>query len=150
MKIETLSIDQKDEKAVLKTYILDDYPKYYQQQKRPAVVICPGGGYTTLARKEGEPVALKINGMGYHAFVLQYSVIFKEKPKSFEKEEELPEMNPDGYFPCSDLPGEKCTGIDPGACRRMECRQRSIDSAWLFSRRTPDGKLSYLWKRIIR
>ena len=41
MKIETLSIDQKDEKAVLKTYILDDYPKYYQQQKRPAVVICP-------------------------------------------------------------------------------------------------------------
>ena len=56
MKIETLSIDQKDEKAVLKTYILDDYPKYYQQQKRPAVVICPGGGYTTLARKEGEPV----------------------------------------------------------------------------------------------
>lgn len=88
MKIETLSIDQKDEKAVLKTYILDDYPKYYQQQKRPAVVICPGGGYTTLARKEGEPVALKINGMGYHAFVLQYSVIFKEKPKSFEKEEE--------------------------------------------------------------
>ena len=39
MKIETLSIDQNDEKAVLKTYILDDYPKYYQQQKRPAVVI---------------------------------------------------------------------------------------------------------------
>ena len=50
MKIETLSIDQKDEKAVLKTYILDDYPKYYQQQKRPAVVICPGGGYTTAGR----------------------------------------------------------------------------------------------------
>lgn len=100
MKIETLSIDQKDEKAVLKTYILDDYPKYYQQQKRPAVVICPGGGYTTLARKEGEPVALKIMVGIYQAFVLQYSVIFKEKPKSFEKEEELPEMNPGWIFSC--------------------------------------------------
>ena len=99
MKTEILSIDQKDEKAILKTYILDDYPKYYQQQKRPAVVICPGGGYATLARKEGEPVALKMNGMGYHAFVLQYSVIFKEKPKNFEKEEELPEINPNAYFP---------------------------------------------------
>ena len=47
MKIETLSIDQKDEKADFKDLYSDDYPKYYQQQKRPAVVICPGGGYTT-------------------------------------------------------------------------------------------------------
>lgn len=99
MRTETVSIDPSDENAVLKTYILDDYPKYYQQQKRPAVLICPGGGYATLARKEGEPVAIKMNSMGYHAFILQYSVIFQEKPNSFEVEDELPKINPNGYFP---------------------------------------------------
>lgn len=96
---KTVHIDEADEKAVVKTYILDDYPKYFQQQKRPAVIICPGGGYTTLARKEGEPVALKINTMGYHAFVLNYSVIFSEKPKSFNDEKDLPDINPNAYFP---------------------------------------------------
>lgn len=38
----------------------------------PGIVICPGGGYQTLAKHEGEPVALWLNSLGISAFVLSY------------------------------------------------------------------------------
>lgn len=41
---------------------------------RPAVIICPGGGYGHLSAREGEPVAMRYLAMGCHAFVLYYSV----------------------------------------------------------------------------
>lgn len=41
-------------------------------EKRGAVMICPGGGYENLADHEGLPVAQFINGHGVHAFVLRY------------------------------------------------------------------------------
>jgi acetyl esterase/lipase len=59
---------------VLKTYILDS------SRKRGAVMICPGGGYQGLSDREAEPVALKFNAAGYHAFVLYYSVSPKRHP----------------------------------------------------------------------
>jgi acetyl esterase/lipase len=51
----------------------------YEPQKSlnngAAVIICPGGGYVTLAmNKEGSEVAGWFNKMGYTAFVLQYRV----------------------------------------------------------------------------
>jgi acetyl esterase/lipase len=42
--------------------------------KKPAVIVCPGGGYTAVSHNEGEPVALAFAANGYHAFVLKYSV----------------------------------------------------------------------------
>ena len=40
-----------------------------------AVVICPGGGYGNLANDhEGKQVAEYFNGLGVHAFVLQYRI----------------------------------------------------------------------------
>lgn len=44
-------------------------------QKRPAVIICPGGGYRALARgNEGYATALKMEEAGYRAFILNYRV----------------------------------------------------------------------------
>ncbi len=40
----------------------------------PAVVICPGGGYSHLSPREAEPVALRFAGMGFVAFVVHYHV----------------------------------------------------------------------------
>ncbi len=37
-----------------------------------AVVVLPGGGYQGLANHEGHDVALWLNGLGIHAFVLRY------------------------------------------------------------------------------
>lgn len=56
-----------------KTYILDT-PEGIFIKKRPLVIVCPGGGYESLSLREGEPIAIAFNNMGYHAIVLYYSV----------------------------------------------------------------------------
>lgn len=55
----------------LTTYLLDD--PLEKNRRRPAVLICPGGGYWCCSPREGEPVALKFLSAGFHAFVLEYS-----------------------------------------------------------------------------
>ena len=59
--------------AEVTAYVLDwsaDGPP----KARPAVIICPGGGYGHLSSREGEPVAMEYLSMGYHVFILRYSV----------------------------------------------------------------------------
>lgn len=60
------------ENAKLQTYIIDssDQLKY---NKRPLVLICPGGGYGFVSDREAEVMALQFTAMGYHAAVLTYS-----------------------------------------------------------------------------
>ncbi len=41
---------------------------------RPAVVVVPGGGYTHVSPREGEPIAMEFLSRGFHAFVLNYTV----------------------------------------------------------------------------
>ena len=41
---------------------------------RPAVIICPGGGYEFWSAREGETVALRFLSAGYAAFVLDYEI----------------------------------------------------------------------------
>lgn len=38
----------------------------------PAVVICPGGGYSHLSSREAEPIALRFTWLGFVAFVVFY------------------------------------------------------------------------------
>jgi acetyl esterase/lipase len=40
---------------------------------KPAVIVCPGGGYMMTADSEAEPVAYKFADNGYKAYVLRYS-----------------------------------------------------------------------------
>lgn len=68
MKTKTSS-----EKAKLTTYIID-HSEEIGIVKRPAVVVCPGGGYEFLSDREAEMIALTLNSFGYHAVVLRYSV----------------------------------------------------------------------------
>ena len=42
--------------------------------QRPAIVICPGGGYAMRSAREAEPVAIKLLSLGFQVFILQYSV----------------------------------------------------------------------------
>lgn len=41
---------------------------------RPAIIICPGGGYTGVSEREAEPVAEPYFAAGYNVFILYYSV----------------------------------------------------------------------------
>lgn len=57
------------------TYVLDG------EKPRPAVVVCPGGGYSFTSPREAEPIAIKFNAAGFHAFVLYYSVSPRRHPQ---------------------------------------------------------------------
>jgi acetyl esterase/lipase len=59
--------------AKLEGYILDCAITLGQEKARPAVLVCPGGGYVYCSPREGEPVALSYAARGFHAFVLTYS-----------------------------------------------------------------------------
>ena len=59
--------------ATLEGYILDCDITLGQNKKRPAVVICPGGGYVYCSPREAEPIALAYASNGFHAFILRYS-----------------------------------------------------------------------------
>lgn len=61
------------EDATLEGYILDCEITFGQETKRPAVLICPGGGYLYCSPREAEPVALRYAAAGFHAFILRYS-----------------------------------------------------------------------------
>ncbi len=73
MKCEKIFLYEDRTDVFLTTYILEDSPAMLDGGSRPAILIIPGGGYIGFSPREGEPVAMKFNSMGYHAFVLQYS-----------------------------------------------------------------------------
>lgn len=58
--------------------VLEDYSLAISQEiglrKRPAVIICPGGGYEYLSDREGQAVAMRFSSFGINAFVLKYSI----------------------------------------------------------------------------
>ena len=60
--------------ATLEGYILDCEILLGQEKKRPAIVVCPGGGYMYCSPREAEPVALAYSARGFHTFILRYSV----------------------------------------------------------------------------
>ena len=84
MRIETLQLYKNRPDVTLTAYILDDAKEMLNGQKRPAVLVCPGGGYLFCSEREAEPIALRYAAMGYHAFVLRYSVF--GDPDVFHKE----------------------------------------------------------------
>lgn len=64
----------------LTAYCADNSKEIDSGRKRPAVVICPGGGYRFTSDREAEPVALRFLSLGFQAFVLRYSVAPERYP----------------------------------------------------------------------
>lgn len=73
MKCERIYLAD-DKTAWLDAYLLGQSKELLPGKKRPAVMVCPGGGYKYTSDREAEPIALAFTAMGYHAFVLRYSV----------------------------------------------------------------------------
>lgn len=48
-------------------------PEIGYHDARPAVVVCPGGGYWWCSDREADPVAMKFAAEGYQVFILYYS-----------------------------------------------------------------------------
>lgn len=58
----------------LYTYFLDSSIEMRPDEKRPVILMCPGGGYEMTSDREAEPMAMQFLAMGYHVAVLRYSV----------------------------------------------------------------------------
>ncbi len=55
--------------------LLADYPFDFGEEtnwKRPAVVVVPGGGYESVSKREGEPIASAFWAKGFQTFILTY------------------------------------------------------------------------------
>lgn len=72
MLIEKIKIYENREDITLTAYVIEEQGELHGIGARPAVLICPGGGYLNCSDREAEPIALKFTAMGYHAFVLRY------------------------------------------------------------------------------
>ncbi|KAI4439686.1 alpha/beta hydrolase [Schaedlerella arabinosiphila] len=97
MKIEKILLSEKLEHVTLTAYVLEDSPETTKGIKRPGVLICPGGAYMFCSDREAEPIALKFAAMGYHAFVLRYSV-YSNSGIQFPQPGKTPPYEP-GMFP---------------------------------------------------
>lgn len=68
------------ENAYLQLYVLDDSEEFMNGNKRPFILICPGGGYFMVSDREAEPIAMRYCAAGFHVGVLHYSVIPSRYP----------------------------------------------------------------------
>ena len=73
MRCFTLPLRTDRPEITLTAYLWDAVPDL-PAQPRPAVLICPGGGYLFLSNREAEPIALRFMAKGYQAFVVRYSI----------------------------------------------------------------------------
>ncbi|MFD1484759.1 alpha/beta hydrolase [Lacticaseibacillus baoqingensis] len=60
--------------AEVSGYLLTNSPEIDPYRIRPAIVLCPGGGYEMTSDREAEPVAMQLLARGWHVFILRYSV----------------------------------------------------------------------------
>lgn len=72
MTVKTFSINP-EKTAFVKAYLPDAIPGIDYTEKRPSVVIFPGGGYEYCSEREGEPIAFQYLAAGYAAFVVTYT-----------------------------------------------------------------------------
>ena len=94
----------------LTAYILDDSVEMLNGGKKGAILICPGGGYLYCSDREGEPVAMAFAAMGYHTFVLRYSV-YNENKGANTLENIFPDMSKPLAGRCSTSRSMQRTGI---------------------------------------
>ena len=60
--------------GTLTLYLRESVEAMPHFRQRPLVLVVPGGGYTHVSPREGDPVALQFAAAGYHTAVLRYAV----------------------------------------------------------------------------
>lgn len=96
MLIKKIQLWKDNEHANLFAYILDNSKEFKTNINRPAVIICPGGGYLEVSDRESEPVAMRFAAQGYHTFILRYNTYFNKRISDFNNP---PKGNERSIFP---------------------------------------------------
>ena len=73
MRTKEIIFDRKANTG-LKLYLQEELFESQPIEKRPFILVIPGGGYSFCSEREGEPIALSFLSKGYHAGVLHYHV----------------------------------------------------------------------------
>ena len=75
MKTQTIQLDLQREAVTLSALLWEPSPALQDASRpRPGLLILPGGGYQSHAHREADPIAVRFAAMGYHTFVLRYSL----------------------------------------------------------------------------
>ncbi|MEG1886899.1 MAG: alpha/beta hydrolase [Oscillospiraceae bacterium] len=72
MIVETVSFPGDNVK--LKAYCYEPSPEIPEFSVRPAVIVCPGGGYEYCSDREADPIATYFLAQGFNSFIFTYSV----------------------------------------------------------------------------
>lgn len=67
-------IDRNGAKGGILTVYTRTESKEIKKKLRPAMLVCPGGAYSFLSDREGEPVAIRYMAEGFVSFLLAYSL----------------------------------------------------------------------------
>ena len=65
--------------GTLTVYLRDSCERMPSVLDRPLVLVVPGGGYTHVSAREGDPVALQFAAAGFHTAVLDYAICGQAK-----------------------------------------------------------------------
>ena len=75
MKTQTIQLDPQREAVTLSALLWEPSPALQDASRpRPGLLILPGGRYQSHAHREADPIAVRFAAMGYHTFVLRYSL----------------------------------------------------------------------------
>ncbi len=73
MKTESILLN-KERDVTLTVYLQEVGGEFGYVNKRPAILVIPGGAYQFCSEREADPVAFAYLGAGYQVFILRYSV----------------------------------------------------------------------------
>src|SRR5690606_19804938 len=93
MLVETIDLWSDGGSVKLQTYILNNSPEFRTDERRPAILICPGGAYLYTSDREAEPIALKFAALGYHTFVLRYNTYYSKRTNDPQTSQEINEQS---------------------------------------------------------
>lgn len=92
MKTENIVIN-KEKNVTMTAYLQLTGGEFSNIEKRPAILILPGGAYFMCSEREADPVAFSYLEAGYHVFILHYSVgkdvIWPDPLEDYEKAMEM-------------------------------------------------------------
>lgn len=78
MRVEEIIL-HKDRNVSLTALLQDTGGEFTGIEKRPAVIVLPGGGYSMCSDREADPVALAFAKEGFQTFILRYTVSATDK-----------------------------------------------------------------------
>ncbi len=73
MRVETICLNE-ERNVTLSAWISEVGGEFAPIEKRPAILVLPGGGYAMCSDREADPVAAAYLRAGYQTFILRYSV----------------------------------------------------------------------------